>query len=166
MVLNAIDPGRLIYGLPTLHKTHDINVTPVFASLRTHLIQVKPWRREGWPQFAPFDPAGVDRIGVLPMGRGDGLGALHSGEVLVRGRRVRILGPISLEHTRVDLTTVPDAAVGDEVVIIGSQGNDRITLDEVALHQRSSVLNLGLEVRESVLRRYLPPRSGEATAVR
>jgi alanine racemase len=158
MVLNAVDPGRLIYGLPTLHEPRDMKLTPAFGSLRTRLIQVKSWKREGWSSLAPFDPAGVDRVGVLPIGRSDGLGALHAGEVLVDGERARILGPISLEHTRVDLTKVPNAAVGDEVVIIGTQGTSRISVDEVVEHQRSSSLNLALEVRESVLRRYKPVR--------
>jgi alanine racemase len=156
MMLNAVDPGRLIYGLPTLHEPRDIKVTPAFGSLRTRLIQVKAWKREGWSSLAPFDPTGVNRIGVLPMGHGDGLDALHAGEVLVHGRRVRILGSISLEHTRVDLTKVPDAAVGDEVVIIGTQDAGRIEIDDVVKHQRSSSLNLALAVRESVLRRYRP----------
>jgi len=156
MVLNAVDPGRLIYGLPTLHEPRDLQLTPAFGSLRTRLIQVRSWKREGWSSLAPFDPAGVDRVGVLPMGRSDGLAALHAGEVLIHGRRVRILGAISLEHTRVDLTNVPDAAVGDEVVIIGTQGTSRISVDEVVEHQRSTSLNLALEVRESVLRHYKP----------
>lgn len=158
MMLNAVDPGRLVYGLPTLHQRRDMKLMPAFASLRTRLVDAKPWKREGWPSLAPFDTAGVTRIGVLPMGRGDGLDDLHAGVVLVRGRRARILGPISLEHARVDLTNVPDAAIGDEVVIIGAQGEDRIEIDEVVQHQRSSSLNLATAVRGSVLRRYLPAR--------
>lgn len=163
MMLNAVDPGRLIYGLPTLHKGHEISVvSPAFASLRTRLIQVKPWRRDAWLELAPFDPTGVDRIGVLPMGRSDGLGELNCGQVLVRGKRVRILGPISLEHARVDLTGMPEATAGDEAVIIGAQGENRITLEEIAEHQQSAVLDLSLAVRESVSRRYLAA-TGDST---
>jgi alanine racemase len=154
MLLNAVDPGRLVYGLPTTHP-HGIAVRPAFRSLSTQLIQVRPLERESWRSVAPFDLSGVDRVGVIPMGRSEGLVALNVGHVLVHGRRAQILGAISLEHTRVDLTAIPDARIGDEVVVIGEQGHDRISLDEVAEHQNTSLTYLALEVRESVRRRYL-----------
>jgi alanine racemase len=72
------------------------------------------------------------RLGVISMGTADGLRWLHAGRVLVRGRAVPIVGAPSLEHTRVDLTAVPDARVGDEVVVIGRQGDQEITAAEVA----------------------------------
>jgi alanine racemase len=78
------------------------------------------------------------RLGVMPLGAADGLLQLHAGRVLVRGRSAPILGGPSLEHTRVDLTGVPEAQVGDEVVVIGRQGGAEIPLGEVAEHQRIS----------------------------
>lgn len=51
---------------------------------------------------------------------------------LVRGRRVRLLAPSHFEHVRVDLTDVPDARYGDEVVLLGSQQDARIELKELA----------------------------------
>jgi alanine racemase len=164
MTLNAVDPGHLLYGLlpggPVLEK---IPLRPAFASLRTRLIQVKEWRREGWPELAPFESDGVNRIGILPIGRSDGMISLNSGWVLANGQRVRILGRSSLEHTRIDLTEVPKALVGDEVVIIGRQGAQEITTDEVMTHQGHSVpVALALEVRNSVPRRYLDSGSSSA----
>jgi alanine racemase len=72
------------------------------------------------------------RLGVIPLGAADGLLHLHAGRVLVRGRSAPILAGPSLEHTRVDLTAIPDAGVGDEVVVIGRQGDAEIPLAEVA----------------------------------
>ena len=66
------------------------------------------------------------------MGAADGLRSLCCGEVLVRGRRCRLVGAMSLEHTRIDLSHVPDAERGDEVIVAGRQGKDQITADEVA----------------------------------
>ena len=67
-----------------------------------------------------------------------------------------ILGPISLEHTRVDLTDVPDAQVGDEVVLIGTQGGDTISAEEVRERQGFGVkAELVLAIRESVPRVYV-----------
>jgi alanine racemase len=46
--------------------------------------------------------------------------------VLIRGRRARIVGLRATEHTIVDVTNIPDVAAGDEVVVVGSQGDVRI----------------------------------------
>jgi len=94
------------------------------------------------------------RLGVVPMGTADGLRWLHAGRVLVRGRAVPLVGSPSLEHTRVDLTAVPDAAVGDEVVIIGRQGDEAITPGEVAAHQGLSPHHIATTVGPRVTRLY------------
>ena len=73
-----------------------------------------------------------------------------------RGRRVPILGAPSLEYTRIDLTGVPGAEVGDEVVIIGEQDGTRIAPEEVVTSQCAArISDLALEVRESIPRLYL-----------
>ena len=71
------------------------------------------------------------RLGVIPMGLADGLAWLNAGRVLVRGVAAPIVTGPNLEHTRIDLTGVPEARVGDEVVIIGRQGEAEITAAEV-----------------------------------
>ena len=80
---------------------------------------------------------------------------VNAGSVLVRGRRVPILARPSLEHTRLDLTTVPEAVVGDEVVLIGRQGTAEITLDEVAERHDLDPLALALGVGPRVARVYV-----------
>src|SRR5690606_40217854 len=54
------------------------------------------------------------------------------GSALVRGRRVAILGRVSMDMTVVDLTAVPEAQVGDVATLIGRDGDEEIALDEVA----------------------------------
>jgi len=78
--------------------------------------------------------------------------------VIVRGREAPILAGPSLEHTRVDLTAVPDARVGDEVVVIGRQGEAEIPPSAVAARHRLAPHGVALSVRERVARVYL---SGE-----
>ncbi|MDQ5851390.1 MAG: alanine racemase, partial [Chloroflexota bacterium] len=53
-------------------------------------------------------------------------------EVLVRGQRVPVVGRVCMDYTMLDVTAIPDAAVGDEVVLIGRQGDDAITAEEAA----------------------------------
>ena len=104
----------------------------------------------------PFAITPHMRIGVLPIGYSDGMHRLNCGEVLVRGERVPLLGAPALEYTRIDLTRVPAARVGDEVVIIGRQGANRVAPEEVAKKQAAArVSDLALEVRSSVARRHI-----------
>ncbi len=75
------------------------------------------------------------RWGTLAIGYGDGVPralANSGGKVLVRGRRVPIIGRISMDMTVVDLTELPEVGTGEVATIIGSDGPEEILLDEVA----------------------------------
>lgn len=54
------------------------------------------------------------------------------GTVLIRGHRAPIIGSICMDQLMLDVTDIGDVSIGDEVVVIGSQGEDRITLEEMA----------------------------------
>lgn len=136
MLLNAVDLGQIIYGLELPGRPLvRFDLKPAFHALKSRLITVKEVRRTEFPEYAPFPLAEVTRLGVIPLGAIDGIDSLTTTHVLVGGRRARLLGSPSLEHYRVDLTGLPDAEVGDEVVVIGSQGAEEITLQEVMAHQ-------------------------------
>ena len=154
--LNAADPGRMLYGIDPEDHESNASLQPVFRALKSRLCEVKDVApRERFAAEAPFPIPQPMRLGVIPIGAGDGFNHLHVGRVLVRGRSAPILAGPSLEHTRVDLTAVPDAAVGDEVVLIGKQGGEEITLDEVARTQRLHPLHLALAIGPRVARVYL-----------
>ncbi|WP_446745386.1 alanine racemase [Silvibacterium acidisoli] len=76
-----------------------------------------------------FRAARHSRIALLPAGYADGLRRSLSpgGEVLVRGQRAPFAGRISMDLSSIDVTTIPDAKAGDEVVLIGRQGEEAIT---------------------------------------
>jgi alanine racemase len=163
--LNAVDPGRILYGAVPGNEPSPVPLGSAFRALKTRLIAVRPTvPRERFAAEAPFALDIVRRLGVIPAGWGDGLATLSAGRVLVRGVSVPILARPSFEHTRVDLTSVADACVGDEVVLIGRQGTAEITLDEVAARNGVESIQLAPAVRESVARVYLS--GGEATKVR
>ena len=153
--LNAVDPGRMLYGITFPGETPPVPLRPALVALATRVIALKELApRERFAEQAPFPVTGPMRLGVVPMGTADGLRLLHAGRVLVRGRSVPLIGSPSLEHTRVDLTTVPDAAVGDEVIIIGRQGDAAITPAEVAAHQGLSLHHIATTVGPRVTRVY------------
>lgn len=74
------------------------------------------------------------RLAVLPVGYSDGYDRLLSnrGEVLIRGQRAPVLGRICMNLMMVDVTDIEDAILEDEVVLLGRQGEDEITADEMA----------------------------------
>jgi alanine racemase len=83
---------------------------------------------------ATFRAGRQSRLALLPVGYADGLNRLLSnrGDVLVRGHRVPIVGRISMDLTIVDVTDVREVELGDEVVLIGEQGEERITAYDLA----------------------------------
>ena len=78
------------------------------------------------------------RIGVLALGYGDGYPRLRNeGQVLVQGRRVPLVGGVTMDALMIDLTDLPHADVGDEAVLLGRQGAEEITAHEIAQWKRS-----------------------------
>jgi alanine racemase len=153
---NAVDPGHLLYGfVPVGRPAGPSGIRPAFVSLKTRVIQVKEVERPGSWSTSPVPARPGLRIAVIPLGRADGLSMLQRGEVLVRGQRVPIVGRLSLEHTRLDVTDLPACKAGDEVVVIGPQENEVITPAEVAAHHGLDYVGLTLEARQSVRRVYL-----------
>jgi len=156
MHLEAVDPGRAIYGLPWTGDTAlQSELRPAFRSLSTRLLQVRAPVRIGIDEPAAVTLKGVTRIGILPMGKQDGLARLNAGYVLIRGNRAPLLGMPGLAHCRVDLTDIPEARTGDRVVVLGSDGTGEITLaDVLRTHPDLDAPEIGLEIGQSVVRRY------------
>jgi len=153
--LNAVDPGRMLYGITFPGETPPIPLRPTLRALATRVIALKELApRERFAERAPFPVAAPMRLGVVPMGSADGLRWLHAGRVLVRGRAAPIVGSPSLEHTRIDLTGVPGARVGDEVVIIGRQGDLEISPAEVASRNGLGLHHVATTVGPRVARVY------------
>ena len=161
--LNAVDPGRMLYGLTLPGEAPPVPLRPAFRALTTRLIAVKDIApRERFATMAPFPVTTPMRLGVVPIGAADGLRWLHAGRMLVRGRAAPILSSPSLEHTRIDVSAVPDARVGDEAVIIGRQGDLEITPADVARHHGLGLHHVATTIGPRVTRVYV---GGDAAAV-
>jgi alanine racemase len=155
--LNAVDPGQMFFG--PFRAAGDVpwpTERQAFKRLSSRLIHVRVLERTAFPEAAPFAIHPGLRMGVMPIGTADGAAQLHCGAALVRGRRVPLLGTSSLEHMRLDLTQLPEAQLGDEVVLIGEQDGAVIAPDEVAAYQNHArIADLAMAVRPSISRRYI-----------
>lgn len=126
-------------------------------SWKTRILRVKRVPRGTNIGYArTFRTSRPTLVGILPVGYGDGypwsLG--NRGFVLARGRRCRIAGRVCMNLTMVDLTSAPSARSGDEVVLIGEQGTDRISADDVARWAGTISYEILARIHSSVLRRY------------
>ncbi len=152
---NAVDPGRMLYGITFPGETSSEPLAPTFRALTSRIIALKDLTpRERFAERAPFPVTAPMRLGVIPMGSADGLNWLHAGRVLVRGKAAPVVSAPSLEHTRIDLTSIPDAQVGDEAVIIGQQGSAEITPAEVAKRHGLGLHHIATTVGPRVSRVY------------
>lgn len=151
-LFNAINPGRLLYGILDPPWDARFATEPVIARISSRVIQLKtvlPERCLGYGGVTLKKPI---RAAVLPIGFVAGLPrVLRGATVLVRGRRAPTVGLASMEHLLIDAYNIPDIAVGDEAVLLGEQNGDRITPQEFAAAT-------GLEPLETLTRlaRFLP----------
>lgn len=129
--LTGVCPGRAMWGYSPLEKRE--SHPPLKAPLRawkSRLIHVnETWGGKFGPDYSAVKLATPRKIGIMVGGMGDGISTeLVHGYVLLKGRRCPIASTLSLEHTILDLTDFPEAKPGDEVVLLGKQGNLEVTL--------------------------------------
>lgn len=125
--------GLALYGYAPDGKMNSA-LEPVLAwkTRITSLSWIEPGTSAGYG--ATFTASRRTRLALLPVGYADGFSRLLSnrGWVLVRGQRAPIAGRVSMDQIMVDVTDIPSAAAGDEVVLIGEQGGERITAQQIA----------------------------------
>ncbi|HTY23213.1 MAG TPA: alanine racemase [Desulfomonilaceae bacterium] len=132
---NMIRPGLAIYGMyPSKAVCALVRLEPVIT-FSTKIAQIKehpPGRSISYNRR--FVTPRNSRIATLPVGYNDGYPRFQSntGQVLVRGRRVPVVGTVCMDAVMIDVTDVPETRVGDEVVLIGRQGDEEILPDEIA----------------------------------
>lgn len=158
MDMDAVDPGTLLFGLTgSLRGCRSISVQPALAAIKARIIAIKQSDDSMGPPPALAGYRRGMRLAVLGIGWGQGLPRqLKSGiSALVRGQRVPILPPAHLEHLRLDITGVPSAGLGDEVVLLGSSGSERIALADLACDWGMDEVGISCGLRSSLRRIYV-----------
>ena len=132
---NMIRPGLALYGLPPVAAVREaVELRPVMT-FKTRVLQLKRIPAGSGVSYGhTFVASRPSVIGVLPVGYADGYrrGLQHGGEVLVRGLRAPVVGAVCMDLTMVDLTDVPLAAPGDEVILWGGSGEASISVNDLA----------------------------------
>ena len=129
---DMVRPGIGLYGLlmPELESRLRLAQRLVTQPLRIEVIE--PGDTVGYGRT--FTAARETKIMTLPIGYGDGYPRLlgNRAHVLIRGRRAPVVGRVCMDMLMVDVTDVPDVSLEDEVVLMGPQGDDCVSPEELA----------------------------------
>ncbi len=130
-----VRPGIMLYGSqPSSELLRPADLKPVMT-FKSRILQLKSMhagRPIGYGRtYVTHAPT---RVATIPVGYDDGYSRLLSnrGVVLIRGVRAPVVGRVSMNMITVDVTHIPEVAQDDEVVLLGRQGDDRITADGLA----------------------------------
>jgi alanine racemase len=162
--LDLVRPGIILYGLyPSPTVRHDlISLRPVL-SLKARVSFVKEVAAGASISYGcTYKAEAPTRIATIPIGYADGYSRLLSNkaEVLIRGRRAPVAGRVCMDQVMVDVGRIPGVEAGDETVLIGRQGSEEITADEMADHIGTISYEVVTRISERVPRLYTGKAAG------
>ena len=150
--------GVAIYGLdPFQSDPYEQDLEPALE-LRSYVADVKRFEAGASAGYGRTWSAADDTlVGVLPIGYGDGVrrGLGNHADVLVAGRRLPLVGTVSMDNVTIDLGAGSDVAPGTEATLIGEQGGERILCEEVARRLGTINYEVTCGISSRVPREYL-----------
>jgi len=132
---HAIRPGISMYGLKPSDEWEPVFEIRPALTLKSLVSRVRTLPAGAGVSYGrTYITERPTPAALVPVGYGDGYHRILSnkGSVLIRGKRARILGRVCMDQFVVDVSDIPDIQQDDEVVLVGSQGEERISAEEVA----------------------------------
>lgn len=159
--LDMVRPGIATYGiLPSDDLRGMIDLRPVMQ-LRSTIFQIRDFEPNITVSYGrTYCTEEPQRIAVVGIGYADGLSRSYSNNIsfLLHGKRVPQVGRICMDMCMIDVTRVPEAAVGDVVTVFGEDGGDRIDVDSLSSRLRTIPYELLCGINKRIPRIY---RDGE-----
>ena len=150
--------GIAMYGYhPAGHPVEGADLIPALT-WKTEIVYVKEIPVGTSVSYGRrFTAERVTRVATLPVGYGDGYKRLLSNraDVLIRGHRCPVLGSVCMDQMMVDVTDVPDAQIGDTAVLLGRDGGEMISADELAELTGTISYEILLSISERVPRKVV-----------
>lgn len=130
---DMVRPGIALFGInPAEEAVLPEGFKPVLE-WKTRLISIKDVPAGSGISYGHrYYTSKQEKIGVIAVGYADGFRRVVGNDVLVRGKRVPVIGSICMDQCMINLDAVPEAALGDEVVLIGRQGKEHISAEMIA----------------------------------
>ncbi len=159
---NMVRPGLILYGVlpsPSLRPVIDQGENPFQPVMqwKSQIILLKPIAKNQPVSYSgSFTTQRDSLIATLPIGYADGLHRMLSNkmDVLIRGQRAPQVGNICMDMILIDVTDIPDVQAGDEVVIFGRQGDEMISVEELAVKGKTIPYEILCSVSKRVPRIY------------
>lgn len=133
--MDAVRAGIILYGL---YPSDEVEKEPValrpVMELKTHISYVKTVEKGTAISYGgTFITEKETKVATIPVGYADGYcrGLSNKGYVLIHGKRAPILGRVCMDQFMVDVTEIQDAKILDEVTLLGRDGKEKITLEEL-----------------------------------
>lgn len=164
--MDAVRAGISIYGLYPSEEVNQlaVPVTPVLT-LKSHVVYVKDIGPGTSISYnGTFTAEKPMRIATVPVGYGDGYprSLSNKGKVIIRGRQASILGRICMDQFMVDVTEIPEVRAGDLVTLIGADGGNGITMEDLGELSGRFNYELACDIGKRVPRRFW--KDGKAVA--
>jgi len=130
---DMIRPGIIMYGMsPSDQVVLPQEITPILE-WKTRLTSIKTLPpNHGVSYGHQYTTHANELVGALAIGYADGYRRIDGNHVLINGQRTDVIGRVCMDQTMVKITDNPDLHIGDEVVILGMQGGERISAEEIA----------------------------------
>jgi len=130
---DMVRPGIAIYGLDPSSET---KVPGTFRPALTWKARLTSLRTlppgHGVSYGSIYITSDEERIGVIPVGYGDGYRRVPGQQVIVRGKLVDVVGRVCMDQCMLQLDSVPEAKPGDEVILLGRDGDQEISANDLA----------------------------------
>ncbi len=138
--LDLVRTGLLLYGISPIREGRlplELKA-PLTLKAQVRFLKTLP-AGQSVSYGGTFKALRPTRVATIPIGYAHGYPRSLSNRacLLIQGRRAPVVGKITMEDLMADVTDIPEVRIGDEVVLIGSQGQERITTGELARHART-----------------------------
>lgn len=157
---DMVRQGIILYGLNPSDEVefNNIDTPKPVMSMKTRVVQVKTLPAgESISYGCTYTTEKETRVATLCAGYADGVTRVlsNNGEVLIRGKRARIIGRVCMDQFMVDVTDIPQAEAGDTATIFGTDGEETISVDEIAKKANTINYEIICNINSRVTRVYM-----------
>ncbi|XME03131.1 alanine racemase [Lachnospiraceae bacterium C1.1] len=166
--MDMVRAGITLYGLwPSDEVRRDIIDLKPLLALKSHIVYIKYIEPgEAVSYGGTYTAESRRRVATIPVGYGDGYprSLSNKGYVIIRGKKAPILGRVCMDQFMVDVTDIKDAAEGDEVTLIGKDGNEELSMELMGDLSGRFNYELACDLGRRIPRIYI--KDGKAVEIR
>ena len=157
---DMVRQGIILYGLRPSDEVefNNIKVPQPVMSMKTRVVQVKTLPAGECISYGcTYTTEKETKVATLCAGYADGVTRVlsNNGEVLIRGKRAKIIGRVCMDQFMVDVTDIPDVEAGDTATIFGTDGEETISVDEIAKKATTINYEIICNINSRVTRVYM-----------